>query len=149
MIFVVLAGLLAVAALMAIAWPMLRSGLKPKGEPTSPEAVICQMVDLRMALDKRIQPGPPSGQWMISELWVSPEGELLRACTRALWLEDGGLSAADAWCRICPSAAEEIAQAPDADQARRLGAAGVLKAVDPLYPALGNELIGAVIARKE
>ena len=136
------------AGLAVVGWIKLQALLdgKTPSEPTSPENVICRMVDLRMAKDKRIRNGPRPGDWMIWQLWTSPEGVLLRTFTRALWHQDSGLSAADAWARICPSAADEISKSKDADQARRLGAAAVLKAIDPPYLELGDELIGAVLA---
>ena len=112
----------------------------------SHEDVICRMVNLRRRHDKRIKKGPSARNWMMWQLWVCPEGYMIRAISNALWLQDGGMTITEAWTKICPSATAKISSALDDTEVFRVGVRRILEVLDTPYLQLGQKVIDQVVA---
>jgi|GEM_PF-3711391 len=115
----------------------------------SHEDVVCRMVNLRRRHDKRIKKEPNARNWMMWQLWESPEGYLLRCITDVLWLQDGGMTPTEAWTKICPGATGQIAAASDEAEILRVGVRRILTVIDPPYLDLGQSVIDKVSAIAE
>lgn len=110
----------------------------------SQEDAISRMVNLRRRHDKRIKKGPTAGRWMMWQLWVSPEGHILRSVCNVLWLQEGGMTTVEAWAHICPSAQDQIRTARDDIDAFRIGVRRILQVIDEDYLDLGDDLIDKI-----
>jgi hypothetical protein len=103
------------------------------------------MIDIRLAVDRRLPPPPPSRHWLDWQLHRSPEGVILDAFEQYRWLCESGLSADEAWETVAPAPKLSLhTGAPDNTRYRHL--ARLLAQVDPAYVQLVDHLMTEICA---
>ena len=113
------------------------------------DSVLCRMVDIRRRVDRGPLKYPRGRNWPVFALWTAPEGKILCAIRSANWLQDGGLSALQAWASVCPSVGAQISAAADEAAARRIAIYGLLQVIDPQYLSLGDKMIDHIVRRAD